>query len=511
MEAARRVAKNTGILYARMGITLFISLYATRLTLSALGTEDFGLFNLVGGVIAMLGFLNNSMATATQRFMSFAQGEGKGDKVKSIFNMSVILHIGTALLVLLILELAGHFFFTGILNIEASRLETAQLIYQFTVISTIFTIVSVPYEAVITAHENMLFYAVLGIVEAILKLAIAFYITDCEFDHLLAFGFLMAALSIFLLIFRMIYCRFRYAECKLAIRKSFNKSLLQQMAEFAGWSFFGAATSMISNYGQGLVINVFFGTALNAAQGVANQVSGQLGALAGTMLRALNPMLVKSEGAGNRSLMLKASMMGSKVGFFLLMILYVPAIVEMPYIFKLWLVNPPEYAVEFCRLLLLRDLLGQIFVTLTSSIYAVGGIKRFQIFSSALTMLPLTISAVYFYFGYSALSLYWIYLLYTPLWAMVILYFAKVNCSLSVIEFLRSVFSRCLLAFNVSMGFAILPLFWLDSGLTRLISVCAISMLTSLLVIWLIGLTGKERRQIIEVLRFKKNTPVSEL
>jgi len=209
MKAAHRVVKNTGILYAKMAITMFISLYSTLLILSALGVEDFGLFNVVGGVIAMLGFLNASMAVASQRFMSFAQGAGDMEKVKKIFNMSTLMHIGIALLIVLIFEIVGFFLIDGILNINPNRLSVAKLIYQFMVVSTFFTIISVPYEAVITSHENMFFYAIEGIVEALVKLAIAFYITNNSYDHLISYGFLMAGLSIFLLFLRIIYCHFK--------------------------------------------------------------------------------------------------------------------------------------------------------------------------------------------------------------------------------------------------------------------------------------------------------------
>ena len=177
MHAANRVAFNTGVLYIRMAVTVFVSLYATRLVLNALGVQDFGLFNLVGGLIAMLGFLNGSMAAATQRFISFAQGANDLENIKRIFNVSIILHILIAIMVVVVFEIAGYFFFNGILNIAPERLHIAKIIYQFMVVSTLFTIISVPYEAVITSHENMTFYAILGIIEAILKLAVAFYIS----------------------------------------------------------------------------------------------------------------------------------------------------------------------------------------------------------------------------------------------------------------------------------------------------------------------------------------------
>ena len=212
MEQAKRVAKNTGFLYARMAITVFISLYVTRLVLAALGAEDFGTFSVVGGAIAMLTFLNAAMTAASQRFMSYAQGEGNNHKQKNIFNVSVLLHFFIAIAVVLLLEGAGYIFFNGLLKINPERMHAAKLIYQFLIVSTFFTIISVPYDAVINAHENMFFVAVLGIIESLLKLGIALFITYTVFDKLISYGFLMALLAIFLLLVRRVYCHRKYEE-----------------------------------------------------------------------------------------------------------------------------------------------------------------------------------------------------------------------------------------------------------------------------------------------------------
>lgn len=228
-NAANRVAKNTGILYARMAITVFISLYVTRLVVAALGTKDFGIFNIVGGAIAMLTFLNVAMASASQRFMSYVHGEGNQIKQKRIFNVSVILHFLIGIAVVLLLEIAGYFFFNGILKIDSERVYAAKLIYQFLIVSTFFTIISVPYDAVINARENMLFVAVTGIIEALLKLAIAFYITFTNNDKLISYGLLMALLTILLLIIKRIYCHLKYEEVVINIRKYFDKALFKEI------------------------------------------------------------------------------------------------------------------------------------------------------------------------------------------------------------------------------------------------------------------------------------------
>lgn len=493
MGAAKRVTLNTGILYGRMGITIFISLYSTRLILNGLGVEDFGIFNLVGGTIAMLGFLNASMASSTQRFMSYAQGAGDTHQIKKIFNMSLVLHCAIAAIIFLILELAGYFLFHGILNIADNRINAAMMVYQFMIVSTLFTIISVPYDAVINARENMLLYAIIGIIEALLKLLIAIYISNTQLDRLLVYGAMMASLSLFILAIRVLYCQVKYKECKISLGAHYDKNLVKEMTGFTGWSLLGSSSSMIVNYGQGILMNFFFGTRVNAAQGVSNQVSGQLSAFAVTMLKALNPIIAKSEGAGNRELMLKASMVGSKVGFFLLMLFYIPVLIEMPYIFAFWLKEVPDYAILFCRLLLLRDLIGQLFVTLSSSISAVGNIRRFQIYSSLLTCSPLLACVVLYHFHSPPETLYYVFLVYTVLMSALIVYFAKINCELPVPYFLENVVVRCSCTFLLSILISSSPLVFMDSGFFRLLIVSTLSLFTFGIGVWSIGLSKQER------------------
>lgn len=502
MKPAKRVAVNTGFLYARMGITVFISLYATRLILNALGTQDFGLFNLVGGAIAMLTFLNSAMAVATQRFMSYAQGEGNFEKQQQIFNVSIVLHFIIAIIVFFILEIAGYFLFKGVLVIPAGRIEVAKLIFQFMLISTFFTIISVPYDAVINAHENMLMVAVLGIIEAVLKLLIALYITtDISMDKLYIYGLFTAILAVILLIIRQIYCHNKYPEVHISIKKYYKKPLFKEMTGFASWSFLGTATSMLTNYGQGIVINMFFGTIVNAAQGVANQVTGQLGAFAGTMMKALNPVIAKSEGAGDRDLMLRASLMGTKISFFLLMFFYIPVLLEMPLIFKFWLKQIPEYTIIFCTLLLIRMLIEQLFITLTISISAVGNIKRFQIYNSILNFLPLIASYILFKMGFPPVYIYIVFIVYSIAGSGIILYFAKNDCGLSVNWFFDNVLIRCISAFAVTIVIAGLPLFILHDGLKRLIITLSLSIISFCFSVWFIGFSKSERTKFLGMIK----------
>ncbi|MCW0483187.1 hypothetical protein [Gaoshiqia sediminis] len=496
MQPAKRVVVNTGILYARMAITIFISLYVTRLILAALGAADFGIFNVVGGAIAMLTFLNTAMAAATQRFMSYAQGEGDAQKQKSIFNVSVLLHFLIAILVVLLLEGVGYFLFNGILKIPEDRVETAMLIYQFMLVSTFFTIISVPYDAVINAHEHMLLVAILGIIEALLKLAIAIYVTNTSLDKLASYGFLMAALSVFLLLLRRIYCHRKYHEVQIRIRRYFDKLLFKEMTGYASWALLSSAASIISMQGITIILNSFFGVVVNAAQGVANQISGQLLAFSSTMLKALNPVIVKSEGENNRDQMLKASMTGSKISFFLLSFLSIPVIFEMPFILDIWLKEVPEYAVIFCRLILIRLSIGQLTVTFPTSIGAIGNIKMFSTWDSIIYISVLPLSFIAFKLGTPPPTIYIILIVMVLALSVSRIYYINILGGLSFLIYLKNVLYPSMVVSTVTVSTASIPYIFMEEGYYRLSSVLLLSSISFIIAFYLWGLNAGERDQI---------------
>lgn len=498
MQAANRVAKNTLILYGRMAITVFISLYSTRLILSALGAADFGLFNVVAGAIVMLTFLNNAMAAATQRFMSYAQGEDNVNKQKSIFNVSIVLHFIIGLILVGIFEIAGYFFFNGVLNIDQDRIGVAKLIYQFMIISTFFKVLSVPYDAVINAHENMLVYSVIGVIESLFKLLIAILVTYTAFDKLIAYGLLITLLAVLLLFIQIFYCRYKYEEARIRINKHYDRALFKEMSSFGGWSLLGSAASLFANYGQTLIINIFFGTVVNAAQGVANQISGQLSAFSTTMIKALNPVIVKTEGAGNRSGMLKASMTGSKVSFALMAFFSVPAIIEMDYILALWLKDVPEFAVIFCKLLLIKGLIEQLFRTLATSISAAGKIKNYQISLSILAMLPLIMSYVLFDYGFPPATIYIVFIIQVLLRSFfIVLLYSKKLLGLSIKHFMEDVILKSLVAVAISTILAMAIKMVLDQGFIRLLLVILIHSISYIISIFFVGLNKEERQMVV--------------
>lgn len=494
MQQAKRIIKNTIILYVQMAITVAFSLYTTRLVLAALGVQDFGLYSVVGGTTSMLMFLNSSMTSASMRFMAFYKGKQDLKAQKQIFNISLKMHILIAIAMVVILEVLGFFLFEKIFNIASDRVEVAQLIYHCLVISVFFSVISVPYDAVINAHENMLFVAITRILEVTLKFFVALVITYYIIaDKLFIYGVLMALVTIVIYLVKLFYSHIKYIEVDVNFKKFKKKSLHKEVFNFAGWSFMGSSSSMISNYGQQIVVNMFFGASVNAAQGVSGQVSGQLGTFANVMLKALNPVLAKSEGSGNRNLMLKTSFLGSKLSFFLLTILYIPVMLEMPYIFSVWLKEVPAYVIIFLKLQLIRNLVEQLFITLSSSIAAVGDIKNYQLTSFFLNFSPLIITFIIFNYDFSPPSMYVIYIIYSILNSFVILYFAKVKCGLSVTKFSNNVLLRCISCFIIIYLISIIPHFYFEKGFERLIIVIFISLISFFATVWFVGLIKNEK------------------
>lgn len=500
MQPAKRVMLNTGILYVRMAITVFISLYVTRLVLAALGAEDYGIFNVVGGAIAMLTFLNVAMTGATQRFMSYSQGEGDKDKQKNIFNVSVLLHVLIGMAVIIIIEIAGIFLFNGILDIPDDRIHIAKLIFHFMLLSTFFTIISVPYDAVINAHENMLFVAIMGILEALLKLAIAIYITSTTYDKLMAYGILMMIIPLAILFSRGIYCHIKYEEVTIHLKKYFNRPLFKEMTSFASWSLLSSTASILTMQGVTIILNSFFGVIVNAAQGIATQISGQLMAFSTTMLKALNPVIVKSEGASNREQMLKAAISGNKLSFFLLAFFSIPVLIEMPVILGFWLKKVPDYAIIFCRLNLLRVSISQLTVTFGTAIGAIGKIKQVTVRDSIIYASLLPVSYVMFKFGMHPSVIYInLIIMVLGLFSTKLYYLNKLG-GLSVKDYLFKVVARLITLFIITMSLSALPLLFMEPGLVRVLIVGTISSLVFVTGTYYWALDKTEKAQIEKML-----------
>lgn len=493
-----RVIKNTGYLYIKMGITMFVSLYTTRLILNGLGASDFGIFNIVGGAIAMLGFLNAAMANATQRFMSYAEGEGNKDKQKQIFNISLVIHSAIAIFIGLVLIVVGHWFFNGILTIPENRFFAAKIVYFSLIVSTVFTVMSVPYDAMLNAHENMRYYAFVGTLESILKLSVAFICVYTHFDKLIVYGILMACIPLITMTLLRIYCHRQYEECVIALKQHFSKSLMKEMTSFAGWAFLTSISSMWAQYGLGIVVNHFFGVILNAAQGIANQVSGMLQNFSYNIMKAVNPVLVKSEGAHDRQRLQYITFFGCRVSFWIMAMFEIPMILLAPHILRVWLVNVPIWAVLFTQLQLIQSMSDQLFGSVYSAVYAEGNIKNYAIVKSILNILPLPTTFILYQQGFPP---YWLYITWILFWGVLggatAIWFGHKSVQLSIKRFAKTVILPCLAVCGISTAPFIICHIFCDSAF---IDWCMTAICVLIIVVggWFYILQQEERTKIVQ-------------
>lgn len=493
-ETTNRIIKNTGFLYIKMGITVFFSLYTTRLILNALGVIDFGVFGIVGGAIAMMGFLNSSLSNATQRFMSYYQGKNDVESQITIFNNSMLLHCIIAFIVVIILEIAAIPLFNGVLTIPSDRLYAAQSIYQFMIITTFFTILAVPYDASVNAHENMFYYAVVGILEAVLKLVIALYVVYTSLDRLIIYGLLMSVLAVILLFIKYAYCRYNYRECQLELRRYCDFMVIKEQISYAGWNFLGTTGGLIGNNGGDIVMNHYFGPAINAAGNVGSQLRGQMMAFSNNMLKALNPVIIKKEGRGDRQSMLKFSMSGSKLSYMLFAVFALPFVVEAPYILKLWLVNVPGWTVCFSRFQMLTGLGEQLTITLATSLAAIGKIKQYNIFSGLVHLLPLFLYCILFHFGASP---YWPYLITFIDFVFVLggytIYLGQKECGLNAMCFLGKLVIPAILYSAVAIGLGSFVALVFPETIWRLLAVIVVTDVVFILLFYCFLMNQEER------------------
>ena len=498
MSTSSRVIKNTGYLYVKMGITIFVSLYSTRLVLASLGASDFGIFNVVGGAIAMLGFLNSTLARATQRFMSYAEGGGQLEKKRHIFNVSVVLHILIAFITVLLLLAAMWPLFHGIFNIDPDRIPAAKVIYYSLIFSTVLSIINVPYEAVMNAHENMLYYSVVGIFESLLKLTVAIICVKTSYDKLIVYGVLMACIPIITLSIMKIYCHRHYDECVIAPKRYWDSSLVKEIAGFFGWNFLTAMSSLFTAQGIGIVLNHFFGTVLNAAQGIAHQVNSALSNFSVNMMKALNPVITKNAGAGNTSTMNVATIAGCKFSALLTMFFAIPLSLEIRYVLSLWLKEVPEWAAVFVVLQLTQSIITQMAGSASTAIYAQGDIKHYAIAKSMTNLMPVFLTWIAFRAGGGPI---WLYIPMIVVWAfggdVVIIHYAHKKCGLDRRTYFRNVVFPLIGAMLFMFAFGVIPVHLLKEGLFRCFITGLSTTLGMLASCSLFVITREERMKIL--------------
>lgn len=492
----KRIIVNTFFLYTKTLITMLISFISTRIVLDGLGASDFGIYGTVGGAIVMLDSLNGAMTQATQRYMNYAEGKGEKEHLVLIFNNTVLLHIALGLIIVLLMAAIYYPLFNGIFNIPENRMDAAKYIYMFLALSTFFTITTVPYDAMINAHENFLYYSIVGIFVALLKLGTAIAVIHYFHDRLVLYGFLMAIISIVNMAVMRIYCKIKYKECFFQPSKYFNSSTVKEIGGFAGWNFVSAFANIAGNHGSTILMNHFFGPILIAAKNIGDQICSQVAVLTDNMTKALNPVIVKSEGNGDRQTMINLSYLSCRFSFLLYLLLAIPFVFNTEPLLAIWLKDVPNWAVLFCQLQVVRTLFEQFFTPLRMSLLAQGSVKQVSLVDLLLGVLTFLILCLLYQIGFPAQWHYYVsIILLVFISGALKVYLCGAFCDMKTYDYYKHVILPC-----ISVTFVSIISCWIiQSALINrnVLLIVSIEVLMSGGIELLLGLTKTERQLII--------------
>jgi len=468
-----------------------------------LGVEDFGIYNVVGGVVAMFSMLGSSLSTAVSRFITIELGRGDLDKLNRVFSSSVTIQIGLALIVILLAETIGLWFLNEKMTIPIERMNAANWVYQFSVLTFAIQLICVPYNASIIAHEKMSAFAYISILEVVGKLFVAYSIAITPMDRLIYYGLLLMIIAISICLVYAIYCRKKFEECTFFF--VFDRTLLKQMFGFAGWNFIGAASGVLRDQGGNIIINLFCGPAVNAARGIAIQVSHAIQGFVSNFMTALNPQITKSYASGNHDYMMTLIFQGARLSFYILLILSLPVILNAHYILSLWLGDVPGHTVSFVQLVLIFAMSESLANPLITAMLATGNIRNYQLLVGGLQILNLPVSYFFLYMGYAPECVFIIAIIISVCCELARLYMLQGMINLPVSKFLQKVYFNVII---VSLMATILPYFiieGIEENFVNLLWSSILCIVCTLISILYIGCDKNERTFVVVKLQEVKN------
>ena len=402
----KRIAKNTLLLYVRMFFVMAVTLFTSRVVLATLGVTDFGIYNVVGGVVAMMGILNNAMAVSTQRYLTFELGRGDAVRLKQVFCMCLAIFVMLAVVVVVLGETVGLWFLNSKMTIPADRMVAANWVYQFSILACVASLIVTPYNAVIIARERMNVYAYVGILEVVLKLAVVYLLLVIPVDRLTTYGLLILLSQIVIAVIYMLYCTRHFAEARY--RVYWDGSLFRELVSYSGWNLFGSAAGVVKGQGLNILLNMFFTPAVNAARGIAYQVNAAITQFFTNFYTAVRPQITKYYAQGDMEEMTKLIFRSSKMSFYLIMLISMPVIIEAPYIVSLWLGQLPEYVVPFTRLIIAISAIDAMASPLMTAAHATGHIRLYQSSVGTMVMLNIPVSYVFLRLGFPPLTVFYV-------------------------------------------------------------------------------------------------------
>lgn len=498
----KRIAKNTLALYARMLFAMFVGLYTSRVVLNTLGAVDFGIYNVVGGVVVLFSFLNSTMAAATQRFLAFEMGKGNDlSAVRKVFSASMTIHIVLGILIVLLSETVGIWFIEYQMNIPSDRITAAHIVFQFSIISCFLSIIQVPYDSLMIAHEQFGIYALFNIGAVLFKLVLVILLTKINYDKLILYAFFMMVNSILFRVIAKIYCLSKYKESRFYLVKDI--SLYKKIGSFAGWNLSTHGVLVVRTQGVNMLLNHFCGSLLNAARGIGIQVNGTLTQLSGNFQSAVVPQITKLFAAGRVNEMNDLAIKSSKLSYLLLILLVSPFIVDTEYVLNLWLGNVPEYAVIITRFTLAVTLIDSLSGTIGYVALATGDLKKYQLTISSVLIMVFFGSWIALAMGAEPQYAYVVEMvvlfaaLFTRLWLL------NGMVNFPCMKYIKEVVIKgvVMLAMSIIVAYCIQTL--MEPSFLRFCCVCASSMLTTTLIGYYVILTYTEREFVRNFIKSK--------
>ncbi|MDO5760630.1 MAG: MATE family efflux transporter [Bacteroidota bacterium] len=495
-----KIAKNTLILYGRMLLLLFIGLYTSRVILKVLGEEDFGIYNVVAGVVSMFTILTQSLSTAISRFLTFELGKNNTQKLKNIFSTALCVQLVLVVGVIIIAEPIAVWFLNTHLHIPFERLSAANWVLQCVMGIFAINLLSVPFNAAIIAHERMKTFAYISLTEGILKLVISILLAYSSFDKLKTYAVLMLCIDLCVKMMYVIYCKKHFFECKKFSLK-YTPPLLKEIGSFAGWNFIGNGVWVLNNQGINILTNIFFGVKVNTARGIAVQVNNAVQQFVNNFTTALNPQITKSYAMGEYSFMRTLMYRGAKYSYFLMFFFALPLCLETEQVLNIWLHKVPEYAVIFVRLTLIGAFCTVVADSMVRVLYATGKIKKYQIVVGSIGLLDFPLTYLVFKMGCPPWSAYIIYIFIYFVLIFVRLFLIDKLVSVSPKEYIKQVLVKIS---YVSLLAAIVPFlfrYFMPQSLLRLLLVVLISSGSILLFVYFLGIDKSEKQFFISKIR----------
>lgn len=482
-----------------MLVVMAITLYTSRVVLNTLGVEDFGIQNVVGGFVSMFSLISGSMQTTISRFLTFEIGHGDSKRLIRIFSSSVNIQVAISLLVIILAETIGLWFLNYKMNIPEDRWMAANWVFQFSLATFFFSLVSAPFSSSLIAHERMSAYAYISIIDVCLKLGIVYIVIISQWDKLIFYSALLMLVSLSTCILYIIYCSIKFSECRY--RFIFDKAILKEMGGFAGWNYMGSIAYVLRGQGINVLMNLFFGVAVNAARGITSQVESAVAQFSSSFIMAINPQITKSYARDDRVYLHKLICKGAKYSYYLMMLIVIPLLFETPIILSIWLKNVPEYTVLFTRLTLIVALFDVFSTPITTAILATGEIKKLQIQLSGIMIAIFPVSYILYLGGLPAYTCYIVCGLAVIARLVVELPIIHRLIGMPIKMFITEVIIKSLFVTVLSLIVPISIILLMDESILRLVCLVLLSSIFTMISMYLVGLTPKERNIIVDKIK----------